>query len=221
MRSRPLCRPSAVMRGLSTTTSMTWSRKTRARNSSLRTKMPCPWGAALSTHVFPPFSLILAALPNVAARARVAVLRDYQAMPHLDRYAGSELASQSESMDASVEAAARRAAERTMRDRDRREGRVAGAGIRRPGALQESGARARPGPICCLAGESVTTIIEPCPPSQRMATRAVPADAAVCAGTALQPVIWWAMRMRCAVFAIPKFILLAASACKGGSEPAP
>ena len=80
----------------------------------------------------------------MAIKHGTAERRDYQAMPHLDRYAGSELASQSESIDASAENAARRAAERSMRDRDRREGRATGVGVRRPGALQESGARLSP-----------------------------------------------------------------------------
>lgn len=69
--------------------------------------------------------------------------RDYQPMPHLDRYAGSELASQSESIDYSAEVAARRAAERQMDQRDVVEGRRTGRDTRLPDALHDDGARAR------------------------------------------------------------------------------
>jgi hypothetical protein len=57
-------------------------------------------------------------------------------MPHLDRFAMSELASESEPMgDFSEEQGARLSAERAMQQRDRREGRAGGRGVRRPGAL--------------------------------------------------------------------------------------
>jgi len=58
-------------------------------------------------------------------------------MPHLDRFAMSELASESEPLqDFSEEQAARLSAERELAARDRREGR-GGRGVRRPGALMD------------------------------------------------------------------------------------
>ena len=64
------------------------------------------------------------------------VRRDYAAMPHLDQFALSELASESEPLgDFSQEQGARLSAEREMAERDRREGRLLGRGVRRPGAL--------------------------------------------------------------------------------------
>ena len=58
-------------------------------------------------------------------------------MPHLDRFAMSELASESEPLqDFSEEQGARLSAERAMRQRDVREARAGGRGVRRPGALQ-------------------------------------------------------------------------------------
>jgi hypothetical protein len=58
-------------------------------------------------------------------------------MPHLDRFAASELASESEPLgDFSEEQAGRLSAEREMAKRDRQEGRVTGRGLRLPGALQ-------------------------------------------------------------------------------------
>jgi hypothetical protein len=57
-------------------------------------------------------------------------------MPHLDQFALSELASESEPLgDYSEEQAGRLSAEREMAERDRREGRLLGRGVRRPGAL--------------------------------------------------------------------------------------
>ena len=57
-------------------------------------------------------------------------------MPHLDRFAMSELASESEPLqDFSEEQGARLSAERAMRQRDVREARAGGRGVRRPGAL--------------------------------------------------------------------------------------
>ena len=57
-------------------------------------------------------------------------------MPHLDRFAMSELASESEPLqDFSEEQGARLSAERAMRQRDMREARAGGRGVRRPGAL--------------------------------------------------------------------------------------
>ena len=62
--------------------------------------------------------------------------RDYAPMPHLDQFALSELASESEPLgDFSEEQGARLSAEREMAERDRREGRLLGRGVRRPGAL--------------------------------------------------------------------------------------
>lgn len=62
--------------------------------------------------------------------------RDYAAMPHLDRFALSELASESEPLgDASEEQGARLSAERAMMQRDRAEARAGGRGVRRPVAL--------------------------------------------------------------------------------------
>ncbi len=68
-------------------------------------------------------------------------------MPHLDQFALSELASESEPLgDYSEEQGARFSAEREMAERDRREGRGVGRGVRRPGALDadDDGAGAAP-----------------------------------------------------------------------------
>jgi hypothetical protein len=67
-------------------------------------------------------------------------------MPHLDRFAMSELASESEPMgDFSEEQGARLSAERAMQQRDRREGRAGGRGVRRPGALIDDDGASRAG----------------------------------------------------------------------------
>ena len=81
-------------------------------------------------------------LPATQRLTRVSARRgarsDYAAMPHLDRFAMSELASESEPLgDFSEEQGARLSAERAMQQRDRREGRAGGRGVRRPGALLE------------------------------------------------------------------------------------
>lgn len=100
-----------------------------------RRERRCHWGAPC------PYTTTRAPVAHAPARS------DYAPMPHLDQFALSELASESEPLgDYSEEQAGRFSAEREMADRDRREGRGTGRGVRRPGALlaDDDGACAGP-----------------------------------------------------------------------------
>ena len=115
-------------------------------------------------------------------------------MPHLDRFAASELASESEPLgDFSEEQGARLSAERAMLKRDRAEGRGAGRGLRLPGALQAASDEGAP------AAFPATAALTP-PRPQTTCRRA--AAAAAAPRTAWRRASWTrrrTRRVRCAL----------------------